>query len=196
MNLRGQFLTDATGAYAFESVMPGYYPGRCLHVHYRVAPVDGPILVTQLYFAGDPRIPSDPFASRPEAAHRIIPLVQDASGFHGTFDLALAVEPAAVDDPEDLVPTATVLHPGFPNPFASGTTVRWSLSRSGGVEVRVFDANGREVRTLVAEEMAAGYHTTRWDGRDGSGRQVPAGIYFARLRSAGIDRVQKLNKIR
>jgi protocatechuate 3,4-dioxygenase beta subunit len=52
---------DAKGAYAFESVLPGHYPGRvCQHVHYLVhAPGHAP-LVTQLYFASDPVFEGDP----------------------------------------------------------------------------------------------------------------------------------------
>ena len=192
MNLRGQFLAAAGGAYAFESVMPGYYPGRCLHIHYRIAPVNGPVLVTQLYFEGDPRIPNDPFASRPEAAARIIPLVEDADGFHGTFDIALASLPTALDDPAEAVPTALVLHQAYPNPFRMETTLRFSLPQEGQVEMAVYDAEGRRVQTLVHETLPAGYHTTHWDGRDARGRAVGRGIYFGRLKTSAGERVQKL----
>ena len=193
-NLRGQFLAEAGGAYSFESVMPGYYPGRCLHIHYRIAPTSGPVLVTQLYFAGDPRIPSDPFASQPGAANRIIPLVQDASGFHGTFDINLSAMSTSTDDPAEAVPTATILHPAFPNPFAGETTLRWSQALPGRAEVTVFSADGRRVRILVAEDFPAGYHTTRWDGRDDLGRALGSGIYFGRLNTGTARRTQKLLK--
>lgn len=107
-----------------------------------------PVLVTQLYFQGDPQIPNDPFASQPGAIHRIIPLTEDAAGLHGTFEIALNVATTAVDDPADLVPTATVLHPAFPNPFTGETIMRWSLREAGAVEIGVFDIDGRYVRTL------------------------------------------------
>jgi protocatechuate 3,4-dioxygenase beta subunit len=192
MNLRGQFLAGAGGTYAFESVMPGYYPGRCLHIHYRIAPVNGPVLVTQLYFAGDPRIPSDPFASRPEAAARIIPLIEDAAGFHGTFDISLAALAAAVDDPAEAMPTALVFHQAYPNPFRSETTLRFSLPQESPVEMSVYDAEGRQVQTLVRGTLPAGYHTAHWDGRDARGRAVGRGIYFSRLKTSAGERVQKL----
>src|SRR5207245_2478025 len=51
---RGHLLSDGKGAYGFESVIPGHYPGRVgQHVHYLVmAPGHRP-LSTQLYFATD-----------------------------------------------------------------------------------------------------------------------------------------------
>jgi len=196
LNLRGQFLTGAGGAYAFETVQPGYYPGRCLHIHYRIAPIEGPVLVTQLYFQGDPGIPSDPFASRPGAIRRIIPLTQDESGLHGTFDIDLATQVTGDEDPEEAVPTAMVFHPAFPNPFSGETTMRWSLPEPGPVEVTIFDAEGRRVRTLLAARLPAGYHTVRWNGQDAGGRDVGRGVYFSRLRTERGERVQKLLRAR
>ena len=49
------------GAYRFESVMPGHYPGRIAqHVHYRVSAPGHATLATQLYFATDPVFQGDP----------------------------------------------------------------------------------------------------------------------------------------
>lgn len=117
-NLRGQMMTDPAGHYAFETVLPGYYPGRCRHIHLRIVPAAGPILVTQLYFQGDPRIPNDPFASDPDAVNRIIPLQEDENGaLHGVFEMNLAVELSDEADPDELVPTRTALFGNYPNPL-------------------------------------------------------------------------------
>ena len=52
---------DHTGAYKFDSVMPGHYPDRvCQHVHYLVTAPGHKPLVTQLYFATDPVFEGDP----------------------------------------------------------------------------------------------------------------------------------------
>lgn len=58
---RAALVADAKGKYAFDSVMPGHYPGRvCQHIHYLVnAPGHKP-LTTQLYFATDPVFDGDP----------------------------------------------------------------------------------------------------------------------------------------
>ncbi len=194
-NLRGQFMTDATGAYAFESVLPGYYAGRCRHIHFRIAPLAGPVLVTQLYFAGDPRIPSDPLASRPEAAARIIPLTADPEGLHGAFDVNLDAEASSAADPAASAPTATMLHSPFPNPFRAETHLRWSQPAAGTAKLAIFSPGGRRVRRLVREERAAGYHTAAWDGRDEGGRELAPGMFLGRLETARGPRVQKLLKV-
>lgn len=194
-NLRGQLMTDANGAYAFESVLPGYYPGRCRHIHFRIAAVNAPVLVTQLYFAGDPRIPGDPFASRPEAAARIIPLTADPEGLHGTFDVNLIALASSAEDPAESVPTATVLHPAFPNPFRLGTRLRWSQPAAGDVDLAIFLPSGRCVRRLVLGERTAGYHTAVWDGRNDAGRAVAPGMYLGRLETGRGARVQKILKV-
>lgn len=55
----GQVTTDAQGRYRFRTIRPVAYPGRTPHIH--VAAFDGrePVLVTQLYAAGDPRNDAD-----------------------------------------------------------------------------------------------------------------------------------------
>lgn len=50
------------------------------------------------------------------------------------------------------------------------------------VDLRVFDISGRLVRTLLSETLDPGDRDAVWDGRNASGVQAPAGLYFARLR--------------
>ena len=51
-------------------------------------------------------------------------------------------------------------------------------------DVRVYDASGRLVRTLLAgKTRPAGRQGVDWDGRDGSGRTAPSGVYFYRLQA-------------
>lgn len=60
---RGKLQVDKSGAYSFESVIPGHYPDKsrvCQHVHYVVAAPGHRTLVTQLYFATDPVFEGDP----------------------------------------------------------------------------------------------------------------------------------------
>lgn len=53
-NFRGHQVTDATGRYQLETVVPGLYPGRTRHIHVKVQAPNGPILTTQLYFPDEP----------------------------------------------------------------------------------------------------------------------------------------------
>ncbi len=51
---RGHQATDADGRYAFQSIMPGRYPGRTPHYHVTIIRGGSRILTTQLYFPNQP----------------------------------------------------------------------------------------------------------------------------------------------
>ncbi|MBM3357269.1 MAG: intradiol ring-cleavage dioxygenase [Betaproteobacteria bacterium] len=57
--LRASLKTGADGRYTFRTVMPGEYPGRPRHIHYRVSAKGYATLVTQLYFARERGIPQE-----------------------------------------------------------------------------------------------------------------------------------------
>jgi hypothetical protein len=63
---------------------------------------------------------------------------------------------------------------------------------AGQVDVSLYDAAGRRIRTLESGTFAPGFHTTTWDGRDGEGRRVPGGLYFLNLRVEGQSRQMKV----
>lgn len=70
-----------------------------------------------------------------------------------------------------------------PNPFNPRTTVRFTLHHAGPVHLRIHDATGRRVRTLIAgAAFAQGTHDVIWDGRDDHGRAVASGAYLSQLR--------------
>ncbi len=84
------------------------------------------------------------------------------------------------------VPAVAVLHPPYPNPADSGTSLAFDLARPGRVEIMVHDAAGRVVRTLAPGSWtAAGPHVVAWDRRDGEGREVASGVYFCSVRCGG-----------
>jgi protocatechuate 3,4-dioxygenase beta subunit len=57
--LRASLKTDAEGRYSFRTLLPGEYPGRPRHIHYRVSAKGYATLVTQLYFARERGIPQE-----------------------------------------------------------------------------------------------------------------------------------------
>jgi hypothetical protein len=72
------------------------------------------------------------------------------------------------------------LSQNFPNPFNPSTEIRYSLSRSGLVTLKVYDLLGREVAVLADGPQAAGEHTVRF-GSTG----LASGIYVYRLQAEG-----------
>jgi trimeric autotransporter adhesin len=69
-----------------------------------------------------------------------------------------------------------------PSPFRSRTALHFTLDRRDDVEIAVFDVAGRRVRELHRGPMPAGTYETWWDGCDGAGRTVAAGVYLWTLR--------------
>ncbi|MGI0009983.1 MAG: T9SS type A sorting domain-containing protein, partial [Nitrosopumilaceae archaeon] len=60
-------------------------------------------------------------------------------------------------------PTSFSLEQNYPNPFNPGTTIQFSLPRSGYVTLKVYNTLGAEVATLVAENLSAGRHAVEWN---------------------------------
>ncbi|HVZ41022.1 MAG TPA: FlgD immunoglobulin-like domain containing protein [Candidatus Kapabacteria bacterium] len=71
-----------------------------------------------------------------------------------------------------------------PNPAEAGTTIRFNLVKREGMELSVYDIQGRPVRVLLAGPREPGTYRATWDGRDESGINAVAGIYLIRLRTS------------
>jgi hypothetical protein len=78
-------------------------------------------------------------------------------------------------------PNVTALLDVHPNPFNPTTTIPFHLVAQERVSLRIYDAQGKLVRTLVDEVLPAGATEVIWDGRDNSGTQVGTGVYFIRF---------------
>jgi protocatechuate 3,4-dioxygenase beta subunit len=83
--LRGHQFSDADGRFAFETIVPGRYPGRTRHYHIKVQAPGRNILTTQLYFPGEPGNERD----RIFDAALLLDLKQDQSAMLGRYDFVL-----------------------------------------------------------------------------------------------------------
>ena len=91
---------------------------------------------------------------------------------------------------EPRLPTSFALHQNHPNPFRRATTIVFDLPAESDVRLTVFDAQGRQVKTLAAGRHPAGSHAVAWDGRDDGGRPALSGVYLYRL-EAGAFRARR-----
>ncbi len=99
----------------------------------------------------------------------------------------VAVEPAPPGAGPELV--------SGPNPFRTGTTMRFTLPAAVHYTLTVHDATGRLLRRFDGASPT-GTGTVHWDGRDGSGRAVAPGVYFARFVSGTTERTERLTRAR
>ncbi len=93
------------------------------------------------------------------------------------------------------VPPELILLGSFPNPFSTQAAIAFSMPEAGPASISVFDMAGRLIRSLDAEGLTAGVNSLVWDGCDGSGIPVAAGVYFCRLEASGRAEAVKLLRI-
>lgn len=98
--------------------------------------------------------------------------------------------PAAVEERE--VPRLAMLYPNAPNPFRPSTTIRFDLPDTRRVSLKIYDVQGRLVRTLLDAPLAGGQYALRWDGRSDSRYRVGAGVYFCRMAAGAYERTLKM----
>jgi len=112
-----------------------------------------------------------------------VPFTNPYPDQHATGGAAFIPDPGTAVQGGDQGPRLARFLGVTPNPFNPRTVLRYDLAQAARVELRVFDAAGRLVRTLRDGVLeTAGSRAATWDGRDGSGRDVPAGVYLVQLR--------------
>ncbi|MBC8423458.1 S8 family serine peptidase [bacterium] len=90
---------------------------------------------------------------------------------------------AMTDAPDQGLPNRRLpsLAQSRPNPFNPSTVIGFRLPAAAAVALKVFDLDGRLVKTLLRDDLPAGTHQVTWRGRDDHGRPVASGTYFYRL---------------
>jgi hypothetical protein len=96
--------------------------------------------------------------------------------YDGSFEYSDAVEIDIV------APGVFSLNQNYPNPFNPSTKITFSLATNAGVTLRIFDALGQEVVTLINQELTAGVHTYDLDATD-----LNSGVYVYKIEANGQD---------
>ncbi len=98
-------------------------------------------------------------------------------------DIVFHVRPAplTVSKTDGVLPTSFDLRQNYPNPFNPQTTIQFALPVSTELSIVVYDLLGREVVRLIDGYREPGYQQVDWNGRTATGKEVPSGIYIARL---------------
>jgi len=94
---------------------------------------------------------------------------------------------SAVEIASSKLPTSYALEQNYPNPFNPSTRIGFKVQVSGFTSLRIFDLLGREVATLVNEELMPGSYEATWDAA-----RLPSGVYFYRLQAGEFVETKKL----
>jgi len=101
-----------------------------------------------------------------DSADLILRIRGESSGSTGIGEVELT--PSSVE----ITPAATIV--------VQGTSLSYTLADAGDVAISLWDAMGREVKTLYAGHVEAGSHQLSWDASD-----LARGTYFVRLDAPG-----------
>ncbi len=113
---------------------------------------------------------------------------------HDVFEFTADVqygEPTSASINEH-TPKTFLLEQNYPNPFNPETRIQFRIAQKGMTLLKIFDAIGREIQTLVEEELPQGSYSKVWDGRNSFNQTVSSGVYFYRLQSGNFVQSKKM----
>ena len=83
-----------------------------------------------------------------------------------------------VNEQFEVRPTGFALLQNYPNPFNPSTTISFSLPSRSFVSLKVFEVMGKEVATIVSEDLPAGNYSREWNAAN-----MSSGTYYYRLQT-------------
>ena len=87
----------------------------------------------------------------------------------------------------NIKPHTYKLYQNYPNPFNPATNIKFDIHKTSATNLIIYDALGREVATLVNEELKAGSYQTYWDGSN-----YTSGVYFYTLQAGDYIETKKM----
>jgi len=88
------------------------------------------------------------------------------------------------------------LDQNYPNPFNSATTISYQLQHTSHVVLKIYNALGQEVRTLINGNQCPGVKTAVWDGKDSFGTDMGSGIYIYKLEAGRHHKIRRMLLLR
>jgi len=89
------------------------------------------------------------------------------------------------------IATGYKLSQNFPNPFNPETKINFSIPSSGFVDLKVYNAAGQNVASLVNQRLSSGTYNVNWNASD-----VTSGVYFYTLKTENFTETKKMLLIR
>ncbi|MCE3225905.1 MAG: hypothetical protein K0S32_456 [Bacteroidetes bacterium] len=83
--------------------------------------------------------------------------------------------------------SGTQLTGNLPNPAKESTEIKFNLASEANVSLKIHDMLGREISTLVNEQLEAGNHSVHF-----STAAIPSGVYFYTLKEGNYTKTMKM----
>ena len=113
----------------------------------------------------------------------------DVESFHMYQEIVFtSTELTSIEPTNGKLPEEFKLYAAYPNPFNPVTTIRFDVGdASHESTLRIYDISGRNVATLVSDQLQSGTYEVKWDARG-----FASGIYFSELISGTNRHTQKM----
>jgi hypothetical protein len=85
------------------------------------------------------------------------------------------------------IPKEYALSQNYPNPFNPVTKIDYALPKDGFVKIKVYDILGKEVTTLVNQQLTAGYYSVDFDATN-----LTSGVYFYKIEAGRFNDVKRM----
>ena len=89
-------------------------------------------------------------------------------------------------------PATFALHQNYPNPFNPVTRIDYSLPEPGSIQLRIYNLQGRLIKTLVNELQTMGVKSVVWNGLDDHSEKVSSGVYVYQIKIGNISALKKM----
>jgi hypothetical protein len=109
--------------------------------------------------------------------------------FAGTYGNGVWERPLITDvkDGKSEIPSVFSLSQNYPDPFNPSTTISFTIPTRSSVSLKIFDLLGKEVSTIVSQELPAGTYSRQWNAA-----KMSSGIYFYRLQTGSFTQTKRL----
>lgn len=104
----------------------------------------------------------------------------------GMVGTITATNPNAVNDNENN-PNKFQLSQNYPNPFNPSTKIRFSIPEESQVSIKIFNALGQEVSTILNNVVKSGTHTVNFDATE-----LTSGVYFYKISAGSFTDTKKM----
>lgn len=79
---------------------------------------------------------------------------------------------------KEIIPEASFIESIYPNPFNPSTTINYFVKENSRVTIKLYDVIGKEVKTIINENVTEGYHSIMVNSAD-----LVSGVYFLYLQN-------------
>ena len=100
-------------------------------------------------------------------------------------------EITAIEPRNDIIPMEFQLSQNFPNPFNPSTQIQISLPSAQVTTLKIYNALGQEMATLLNNHLTAGEYQVEWDAGNS-----PGGVYYYQLTAGSFSETKKMILLR